>query len=66
MGSRWHRTAGGIGRRRLHIGVSASDLLTQSEHQRGVPYLVTSSECLFIVITDDPAWASAAIAQLPK
>lgn len=50
------------------VGVGSPDLLVQSEHQRGRPYLYGSEalDTSFIVITDDEAWAEEAIRQLPS
>lgn len=41
------------------------DMLTQGEHQRGRPYLYQTDDYLFVVITDDDAWAADALGQLP-
>jgi hypothetical protein len=50
------------------VEVGPPDLLVQSEHQRGRPYLYgsTALDTSFIVITDDEAWAEEAIRQLPS
>lgn len=50
------------------VAVGPPDLLVQSEHRRGRPYLL-GSEALgiaFIVIADDESWAEDAIRQLPS
>jgi hypothetical protein len=41
------------------------DMLNQGEHQRGRPYIYQTDDYLFVVITDDDAWAADAIGQLP-
>lgn len=41
------------------------DMLSQDEHQRGRPYLYQTDDYLFVVITDDDAWAADALRQLP-
>lgn len=50
------------------VDVGPVDLLVQSEHQRGRPYLYWSLalDTGFIVITDDETWAEEAIRQLPE
>ena len=50
------------------VDVGPTDLLRQSEHQRGRPYLYGSTDLdvSFIVITDDETWAEDAIRQLPS
>jgi len=49
------------------VSVGPTDLLVQSEHQRGRPYLYGSTALgtSFIVITDDEAWAEEALLALP-
>ena len=47
------------------VFVGTPDMLVQSEHQRGTPYLYQNDAAMFIVITDDPSWAEEAIAALP-
>jgi hypothetical protein len=42
-----------------------AEMLRQDEHQRGTPYIVETDHFTFLVITDDEAWARAAIGQLP-
>jgi hypothetical protein len=54
------RTIGG-----KEILVGASTMLVQDEHQRGMPYMYDAGEYVFIVVTDDEAWAIEAISQLP-
>jgi len=45
--------------------VGTTDMVTQSEHQRGRPWLYQTDSAMFLVITDDDAWAEDAIRQLP-
>ena len=40
-------------------------MIRQDDHQRGSPYLYQTDTTMFIVITDDDAWAEDAIRQLP-
>ena len=47
------------------VAVGTVDMLKQSEHQRGRPYLYQNDDYMFLVVTDDDAWAADAIAQLP-
>jgi hypothetical protein len=47
------------------VFVGNVDMLAQSEHQRGRPYLYQTDDYMFAVITDDDAWAEDAIRQLP-
>ena len=47
------------------VYVGTTDMLDQTEHQRGKPYLYQTDDAMFMVITDDEAWAKEAIAQLP-
>ena len=47
------------------VYVGTADMLDQTEHQRGKPYLYQTDDAMFIVITDDDAWAEDAIGQLP-
>ena len=47
------------------VYVGSADMVAQTEHQRGKPYLYQTDDALFIVITDDAAWAEEAIEQLP-
>lgn len=41
-------------------------MIDQTDHIRGTPYLVEADGFDFIVVTEDPAWAEDAIAQLPQ
>ena len=47
------------------VYVGTTDMLTQDTHQRGRPYLYQTDRYMFLVITDDDAWAADAISQLP-
>jgi len=47
------------------VFVGSSSMLTQSEHQRGNPYLYQTDEYLFALITDDESWALEALLRLP-
>jgi len=48
------------------VFVGTDDMLEQSEHQRGRPYWYElDAETLVIVVTDEEAWASDALRQLP-
>ncbi|MDH4112503.1 MAG: hypothetical protein OEV60_07455 [Actinomycetota bacterium] len=49
------------------VAVGPLDLIHQTEHERGRPYLYgsTALDVSFIVITDDEAWAEEAIRALP-
>jgi hypothetical protein len=49
------------------VAVGPLDVIRQTEHQRGRPYLYgsTALDVSFIVITDDEAWAEEAIRALP-
>jgi hypothetical protein len=47
----------------VYVGTTA--MLEQDEHQRGRPYLYQSDEYLFLLVTDDVAWATEALATLP-
>jgi hypothetical protein len=47
------------------VWVGTEDMLEQSTHQRGRPYLYQTETTMFLVITDDEAWAADAIRQLP-
>jgi uncharacterized RDD family membrane protein YckC len=56
--------------REAHVGgrevlVGGDWMLEQSVHQRGRPYVLETDEYLFLVVTDDEAWADDAIRQLP-
>jgi hypothetical protein len=54
------RTLGG-----KDVSVGQSDLLDEDEHQRGRPFLYQTDDWMFVVVTDDEAWAADALAQLP-
>lgn len=41
------------------------DMILQSEHQRGRPFLYQVDSVLFVIITDDDAWAEETIRGLP-
>lgn len=41
------------------------EMVTQTEHLRGTPYVYESGEYLFTIVTEDEAWAADALAQLP-
>jgi hypothetical protein len=47
------------------VWVGTEDMLGQSVHQRGRPYLYQNETTMYLVITDDEAWAADAIGQLP-
>jgi hypothetical protein len=49
------------------VAVGPPDLIRQTAHQRGRPYLYGSTALgvSFIVVTDDEAWAEEAIRALP-
>ncbi len=49
-----------------HVWVGTPQMLRQSEHQRGRPYLYQTDEFMFLIITDDDEWAADAIGQLPS
>ena len=52
-----------IAGRQVYVGTTG--MLDQDVHQRGRPYLYQSDQYMFVVITDDDAWAKDAIRQLP-
>ena len=52
-----------IAGREVKVGTAA--MIGQSEHIRGLPYLVEADGFSFVVVTDDPDWAEEAIAALP-
>jgi hypothetical protein len=52
-----------IGGKQVYVGTP--DMLDQDTHQRGRPFLYQNDQYMFLVITDDDAWAADAIAQLP-
>ena len=72
-GARFHDIAGAsllsfyqqatIAGKEVYVGTL--DMLDQDTHQRGRPYLYENDQYMFLVITDDDAWAADAIAQLP-
>jgi hypothetical protein len=41
------------------------EMLTQTEHLRGTPYVYESGEYRFTIVTDDEEWVADALAQLP-
>jgi hypothetical protein len=47
----------------VHAG--SADMVEQNNHQRGIPYLYQGDGYMFLVLTDDPAWAEEALAALP-
>jgi hypothetical protein len=47
------------------VFVGDGAMLKQSEHQRGAPYLYQTDDAMFLVITEDRAWAEEAFAELP-
>ena len=47
------------------IYVGTPDMLGQDTHQRGRPFLYENDKYMFLVISDDDAWAADAIGQLP-
>jgi hypothetical protein len=47
------------------VFVGSPDLLEQTEHQRGRPYLYQTDDVMFLVITDEEAWAAEAFSKLP-
>ena len=47
------------------VYVGSADMLAQTEHQRGRPFLYQNDDYMFLVITNDDAWAADAIRQLP-
>jgi hypothetical protein len=47
------------------VRIGTEDMLPQNEHQRGRPYLYQTEDHMFVVVTDDDAWAADAIGQLP-
>lgn len=40
-------------------------MIDQTAHVHGLPYLYSSGDVRYIVVTDDPAWAADALRQLP-
>ena len=49
----------------LKAYVGRPDMLRQSEHRRGSPYLYQTDAYMFLLITDDEAWAEDALQQMP-
>ena len=49
--------------KQVHVGDKS--MLSQTEHHTGKPYLYETDDQLFMVITDDRAWAEEALEQLP-
>lgn len=47
------------------VSVGTAGMVAQNEHQRGRPYLYQTDDYLFIVVTEDDAWAEEALAALP-
>jgi hypothetical protein len=47
------------------VYVGDASMVTQDSHQSGRPYLYQTDAWMFIVLTDDEAWATDAIQQLP-
>ena len=47
------------------VYVGTVDMLTQDTHQRGRPYLYQTDAFMFLVVTDQDAWAAEAVGQLP-
>jgi len=45
--------------------VGSAELLVQDSHQRGQPFEYATDENLFVIMTDDDAWAEDALGQLP-
>ena len=40
-------------------------MIDQTTHARGLPYVYSTGDVQFVVVTDDPAWAADAMRQLP-
>jgi hypothetical protein len=40
-------------------------MIDQTAHARGIPYIYSTGDVQFVVVTDDPAWAADALRQLP-
>jgi hypothetical protein len=47
------------------VFLGTADMVDQDSHQRGKPYLYQDDRHMFVVITDDDAWAAEAIGKLP-
>jgi hypothetical protein len=41
------------------------EMLAQTDHLRGIPYVYLSGESKFTVVTEEPSWAADALRQLP-
>ena len=54
------RTIGG-----KEVFVGTDEMLEQNRHQRGRPYLYQTDDTMFLVITDDDAWAREALGKIP-
>jgi hypothetical protein len=52
-----------IANRTVYVGTA--DMLHQTEHQRGRPYLYETDDGMYLIVTDDEDWALDAIKQLP-
>ncbi len=52
-----------ISGKQIFVGETA--MVSQTEHSRGRPYLYQTDDQVFVVITDDRAWAEEALEQLP-
>lgn len=52
-----------IGGKEVFVGTP--QMLNQNQHQRGRPYLYQTDDTMFLVITDDDAWAREALGKLP-
>ena len=52
-----------IAGKEVHVGTT--EMIDQTDHQRGRPYLYQTDKSMFVVITDDETWAEEAIGQLP-
>ena len=47
------------------VAVGSEAMLRQDSHRRGRPYVYETHEYVFLLITDDDAWATDALRQLP-
>ncbi len=52
-----------VGGKKVQVG--SAELVDQSDHQRGKPYIYETDSYLFAILADDPAWAADALRQLP-
>jgi hypothetical protein len=52
-----------IAGREVNVGTEA--MLKQDDHQRGRPYFFETEQHMYLLVTEDEAWAADAIAQLP-